>query len=78
MNNSISRRDFIKAGAISTAGILAGCATGKSLTSSFENKKPNFLLIITDQQNLDAISAHGNPNLKRQENPNQNHSNPEK
>ncbi len=61
---TISRRDFIKTGAIGTAGILVGCATGKPIISAFENKKPNFLLIITDQQNLDAISAHGNPNVK--------------
>jgi len=63
MTNSISRRDFIKTGTIGTAGLLAGCATGKSLFSTSGKKRPNFLLIITDQQNLDAISAHGNPNV---------------
>jgi len=59
----ITRRNFIKTTAVSTAGLLTGCAIGKPLLSS-EKNKPNFLLIITDQQNIDAISAHGNPYVK--------------
>ena len=60
----ISRRDFIKTGTIGAAGLLASKASGMSFLNVFEKKRPNFLLIITDQQCLDAISAHGNPNVK--------------
>ncbi len=60
----ISRRTFLKAGAFGAAGMFTGCATGKSVMSMFGKTKPNFLFIVTDQQNLDAISAHGNPYVK--------------
>ncbi len=63
-NQTISRRTFLKTSTLGAAGLFAGCATGKSLMSMFGKSKPNFLFIVTDQQNLDAISAHGNPYVK--------------
>ena len=45
--SEISRRSFLKAGALGAAGMFTGCATGKSVMSMFGKTKPNFLFIVT-------------------------------
>jgi choline-sulfatase len=70
-NKKINRRNFMKlslAGAVFASG---GCSNARDIYQvSKEEKKPNILLIITDQQNYETISACGNeylhtPNLDR-------------
>ena len=56
MQNGITRRNFNKTCA---AGILALTAGGR-LAAAQPTKQPNVLLITTDQQRVDAMSAVGN------------------
>ncbi len=53
----ITRRDFFRIGGAATAGLLAG-GLGASRASA-QQARPNVLLIITDQQHIDTISAAG-------------------
>jgi len=55
-----TRRDFIKASA--TSVLAAGCASNR-FPAIHGKRRPNFLLIICDQLGLDAISAHGCPDV---------------
>jgi choline-sulfatase len=55
-----TRRDFFKAGAAS----LAAAASGFGMPAVANGKRPNFLFIITDQQSVEAISAHGCTDLR--------------
>jgi arylsulfatase A-like enzyme len=53
-----NRRDFLKTGGLTTAGmLLSGCPLPVS------EKKPNIVFIFTDQQTWRAISCAGNPHL---------------
>jgi choline-sulfatase len=59
----MNRRDFLKTGIGAAAGVTA-------MPAIAAGKRPNFLLIITDQQGMDAISGHGcgdvrTPNIDR-------------
>jgi arylsulfatase A-like enzyme len=63
---NLSRRDLLKI----SAAPLAAPAAGFGMPAVLAGKRPNFLFIITDQQSLDAISAHGcadvrTPNIDR-------------
>ena len=55
----MSRRTFLKAGAAAVSGLSAAslAAGGPSIRKS-EQSRPNILIIICDQMNLDAISAY--------------------
>ena len=53
----------MQASALGAAGLLGSCAAERGFTTISEGSRPNFLIILTDQQNLDALSAHGNPNV---------------
>jgi arylsulfatase A-like enzyme len=57
MLQGTTRRDFLKAG---TTGLLALAMAGPP-ASAEARKRPNVLLITTDQQRGDAMSAVGNP-----------------
>ena len=63
--NGISRRDVLKIGIGGAASLAAGAglgtaqAMGDKPPSMSTKVKPNVLLIITDQQHLDTISAGG-------------------
>jgi arylsulfatase A-like enzyme len=59
----MTRRRFIGAGALGAAGLLAGCAAPGGFPTIRKLTRPNFLVVLTDQQNLDALSAHGNPHV---------------
>ena len=56
MRNTTTRRNFLKAG---TAGLCA-LALGGRLAAAEGRKRPNVLIITTDQQRVDAMSAAGN------------------
>jgi choline-sulfatase len=57
--NNLTRRDLFRAG----AATLATAASGFGMPALASGKRPNFLFIITDQQGMDAISAHGCPDV---------------
>lgn len=60
---TMSRRGFIKAG-VGAAGLLAvNSFTNCGTLSKISKTKPNILLIITDQQHIETISAMGNEHL---------------
>ena len=60
MQYGTTRRDFIKAGAVG----LCTLAMGGRLAAAEARKRPNVLIITTDQQRVDAMSAVGNKWLK--------------
>ena len=58
---NINRRDFLKKTSLGTAavaltGVLSSCETSR--------KKPNILLVITDDQGYGDLSCHGSPDVK--------------
>jgi len=57
----LTRRDILKAGAIGTAGLVAGAAPEAVARRAGKAgvRPPNILLIVTDQQGLDTLSALG-------------------
>jgi len=56
----ISRRNFIRIG----AGSLCALTLGKDIAIAQTRKQPNVLIITTDQQRVDVMSALGNKLLK--------------
>jgi arylsulfatase A-like enzyme len=60
MSNTITRRQFIGTGA---AGLCA-LALGEEIQAAEGRKRPNVLIITTDQQRVNAISAVGNKWVK--------------
>ncbi len=63
MKTVISRRDFLRAGA--TAGaLLAAPRRTFGQNASAKSRKPNILLISTDQWSWHAFGFHGNPHVK--------------
>ncbi len=64
----VSRRDFLRTGAAAALGLGLGGASRAPAVA--QERKPNFLYIVCDQMNLDAMSYLGNehvrtPNLDR-------------
>jgi len=60
MSNKINRRQLIKTG---SAGLFA-LTLGGRLSAAETQKRPNVLIITTDQQRVDAVSAAGNKWVK--------------
>ncbi len=69
----VNRRDFLRAAGLGMAGFVAGGMTtfGSDRTANASRtKRPNILLLMTDQQRFDALSCYGcravaTPNLDR-------------
>ena len=65
----LTRRRALQAGAAGAGALLAGCAPGatareaRQADASPGDDRPNILLIISDQLGLDAIGAHGCPDV---------------
>ena len=72
--NQLSRREFVKMGAISTAGLAMGGVTGCSKSGhtlpaltplsnrpkADPSKQPNIIFLFSDQHRYDALGCHGN------------------
>ena len=61
---ALSRRRFLQVGAAACLGAFAGAGRAFSAPAVRRQRPPNILLIITDQQGLDTISACGCPYLR--------------
>ena len=61
---SLSRRRFLQAGALGGAALLTGALGGAPTPAVRKPGPPNVLLIITDQQGLDTVSALGCQHLQ--------------
>jgi len=61
MPSVTTRRQFLKAG---TAGLCALALSSRWAAAAETAKRPNVLLITTDQQRVDVMSAVGNPWVK--------------
>jgi N-sulfoglucosamine sulfohydrolase len=57
---SISRREFMKAG----ASALAGSALISQRTSAARNNRPNVVLIVSDDHGRETLGCYGNPVIK--------------
>ncbi|MEW6359353.1 MAG: sulfatase-like hydrolase/transferase [Planctomycetota bacterium] len=60
MRRGITRRELIKGGGVG----LCALALGARLAAAQEKKRPNVLILTTDQQRVDAMSAVGNQWVK--------------
>ncbi len=59
----MDRREFLKAAGVASAGIvLNGC--GDPMAGGWGGRRPNVLLIMTDDQGYGDMSCHGNPYLR--------------
>ncbi len=61
--DALSRREFMKAGALGLGALAAGVSPGLAAPTVQGGARPNFLFILCDQMNLDAMSALGNPHV---------------
>jgi len=61
----LTRRNVLKAGTVGLSAAMAGCALGADTPRAPRPaKRPNLLLILCDQLGLDAIAAHGCPDVR--------------
>jgi N-sulfoglucosamine sulfohydrolase len=59
----ISRRNFMK-GCAAGASFLAGTALISEQTFARENRRPNVVLIVSDDHGLETLGCYGNPVIK--------------
>jgi arylsulfatase A-like enzyme len=60
-----TRRDFVKALGLGTAGaMMGGCSSQQSWFAGSAAKKPNVIIVITDDQGYGELGCHGNPIIK--------------
>jgi len=62
-NKSISRRDFMK-GCAAGASFLIGSGLMSKEVFAAGKKRPNVVLIVSDDHGLDAVGCYGNPVIK--------------
>jgi arylsulfatase A-like enzyme len=60
----LSRRDFLRTGAAAAGALGLGLAGGSTLPAFAQERKPNFVFIVCDQMNLDAMSYLGNQHVR--------------
>ena len=68
--NHLNRREFMKTAAGVTVAAAAGCSTAKTKPVKSFNKKPNIIVVMSDEHNANIMGCYGNqiirtPNLDR-------------
>lgn len=61
MSGETTRREFFKAAGIGAAGFALA---GKSLSAEGRERRPNVIIVITDDQGYGDLGCHGNPVLR--------------
>lgn len=61
---AVNRREFLQAGSAAIAGLTLARAAELAPAPTADADRPNLLLILVDQMNLDALSALGNPHVR--------------
>jgi len=60
-----NRRDFLRTGIAGAGGVLvAGTASSVAAPAVARERPPNLLFVICDQLGLDALGAHGSPDVQ--------------
>ncbi len=59
-----TRREFLQTSALGAGALMTGAALAAEPRRGAKAKPPNFLFIISDQLGLDAIRAHGCPDVR--------------
>jgi choline-sulfatase len=63
-NSRFTRRQFLKAGALGGAALVAGRPLFAQAPAVHTARRPNILFIISDQLGIDALSAAGCPHVR--------------
>ena len=63
-SKSMSRRDFMKDCAIGASVLLGSGRLASEPVFAAESKRPNIVLIVSDDHGLDAAGCYGNPVIK--------------
>ena len=63
---ALTRRGFLRTGALGAGALLAGASLGRAYGAPAiqEGRRPNVLMLFTDQQGLDTVSACGCPDAR--------------
>ena len=60
------RREFLKVSALATASVVGGApeANASGGSREYQSRRPNVILVMTDDQGYGDLSCHGNPVLR--------------
>lgn len=63
-SHGLSRREFLQTGAAGVGALALGATAAPAAPAGVAQRRPNLLLVIVDQMNLDAMSCLGNRHVQ--------------